>query len=93
MYNVSYPYAMNSSEAQKMMSDMMAAAFRDMPKPEVPGWLEALGNFITLHPVVALLVVVVAAALISLVIRELVCFYFKTNDILRRLKRLEEKIK
>lgn len=84
---------MDSGEIRNMVSQVMGEALRSIPKPEMPSWVESLGQYVQLHPWISLFVVLGIVLVISAVVREILCSYFKTNEILARLKRLEERCK
>jgi len=89
---------MNGNLTQPLLSDaqdmqgIIAQALKAMPKPAMPSWMETLAAFVRLHPWISLLVFLAVVLVISAVVREIICSYLKTSEILVRLKRLEEKI-
>jgi hypothetical protein len=62
-------------------------------KAHAPTWLESLVAFVQNHPWVTIGLVLGVALIISAIVREILCQYFKTNEILARLARLEKAIK
>lgn len=84
---------MDSAEMRNMVSQVMSEALKAIPRPEVPSWVESLGQYVQLHPWISLFVVLGIVLVVSAVVREILCSYFKTNEILARLKRLEERSK
>lgn len=91
--NLTQGLGADAQEMRAAISQAMAEAVRAIPKPRVPSWLEVWIDFVKAHPWISLGVVLVALALISLIIREIICSYLKTNEVLSRLKRIEEKLK
>jgi len=55
--------------------------------------MQSAGDFTQLHPWLSFAILSFAILIISAIIREIICSYFKTNDILIRLNRIEEKLK
>lgn len=91
--NLTQQMEMDSGEIRNMVSQVMSEALKAMPRPEVPSWLEGLGAYVRMHPWISLFIVLGIVLVVSAVIREILCSYFKTNEILARLKRLEERCK
>jgi len=58
-----------------------------------PTWMDTWGQFIRQHPWISLVAAFLVIFLLTAFIRELICGYLKTNEILVRLRRLEEKLK
>ena len=83
----------DTQEAQNMITQAISEAVKAFPRPKLPSWMEVAAEFIKVHPWISLGVVVVIISLISMIIREILCSYFKTNEILTRLKKIEEKLK
>ena len=82
----------DSQELQNAMTQAMREAIKALPRPQVPSWLETWVDFVRLHPLISLVLVLSIALIISMVIREIICSYVKTNDILARLRRIEQKL-
>jgi type II secretory pathway component PulF len=78
---------------QQAISQFMAEAIKALPRPKVPHWMEAIADFVKFHPWFSLFIFIFVMLVISAIIREVICSYLKTNDILIRLKRIEEKLK
>ncbi|MEK7849503.1 MAG: hypothetical protein AAB213_01585 [Candidatus Omnitrophota bacterium] len=91
--NATQQLQIDSSEMQQTISRVMSEAIRSLPRPKVPLWMEAIVDFIKFHPWLSLLIFIFVIFVISAIIREVICSYLKTNDILIRLKRIEEKLK
>jgi len=91
--NTTQQLQIDSAEMQKAITQVMTDAIKSMPKPKVPHWMEAIVDFIKFHPWLSLLILICAIFFVSAVIREIICSYLKTNDILIRLKRIEENMK
>ncbi len=83
----------DSQEFRNAVADVMNQALKSVPKPKVPSWVEAMVEFIKLHPWISLFVLLAVLAVISAIVRELLCSYLKTNDILARLKKIEQVLK
>lgn len=81
--------AFDPQEYQNMVFSTVQQAF----KSHAPSWLESLVTYIQMHPWISIGVVFIVILVISAIVREVLCHYLKTNEILRRLKALEEKIK
>lgn len=84
---------LDSQEVQQVMGQVLGEAIKSISRPKVPLWLEAVLDFVRIHPWVSLFILLGAMAVIFAIIREMICSYLKTNEILVRLKRLEEKTK
>jgi len=78
---------------QQAISQVMSEAIKVLPRPKVPQWMETIANFVKFHPWLSLPIFIFIILVISAIIREVICSYLKTNDILIRLKRIEEKLK
>ncbi len=92
-HNLTQSLATDSESLEQILSEAMAIASKSLPNAEIPSWLEVAGNFVKIHPWLSLVSAVLILLLISLVIREFSCSYFKTNEILTRLKKIEEKVR
>jgi hypothetical protein len=90
--NPTQPLQADSQEIQNMIGQVMAEATKSLPKPQVPSWMETWIEFIKVHPWTALLVALLVMVIIFAVIREMICVYLKTNEILARLKKIEERL-
>ena len=91
--NLTQPLAADSREMQNMIVQAMSETIKSLPKPKVPSWMEGAVEFVKIHPWVSLIIVFAVIFIISAIIREILCSYFKTNEVLERLKRIEEKLK
>ncbi|HAJ56396.1 MAG TPA: hypothetical protein DCL35_01355 [Candidatus Omnitrophica bacterium] len=91
--DISQQMQLDSSEVRDMMAQAMNEAIRALPKPKLPSWVEAAADFAKFHPWVSLFLLLGVIVLISAVIREVLCSYFKTNDILARLKKVEDELR
>ena len=91
--NMTQQMQVDSQELRNEVFQAMKEAGLGLPGGKVPSWLESLADFIKLHPWISLGIALFVIFLISAIIREILCSYFKTNEILMRLKRLEEKLK
>lgn len=85
-------FGFDNQEIRNIMQQALTGAFQAMSQPKAPSWLEALLVFIRIHPWLALFIVFAVILLITAIIREMICSYLKTNEILARIKRLEEKL-
>lgn len=90
--NFTQQLPMDSQEIQQVMQQVLAETLRTVPKPVVPSWMQATGDFIKIHPWLSFFIILLILLFISLIIREIICSYLKTNEILKRLKRLEDKL-
>jgi len=90
--NLTQPLLTDSQEMQKAVMQVMADAVKNFPRPKVPSWMESLTDYVKFHPLTSLLIFLLFIIIFSLVIREILCSYLKTNEILARLKKLEEKL-
>ncbi len=91
--NLTQSLEMDSREFQNMIRSALSEAVKSMPEAKVPSWMEATAEFIRMRPLTSLLIALLVILVISAIIRELICAYLKTNEILSRLNRIEEKIK
>lgn len=91
--NLTQTLEADSHEIQNMIGQTVAEAIKSLPRPQMPPWMESLGDFIQMHPWTSLLIALLIIILISVIIREIICSYLKTNEILHRLKKIEEKFK
>lgn len=91
--NLSQPFGITPEEYQNLVRQSLSDAFNSLPSPAVPSWLESAAEFIKAHPWLSLGVALLVLLIISAIIRELICSYLKTNEILARVKKLEEKSK
>lgn len=90
--NLTPSLPMDSQEVQKMMQQVLLQTFQSLPKPKFPSWLEGIIAYIQSHPLESLFFFVLALLFISAIVREVVCSYLKTNEILSRLKKIEKKL-
>ncbi len=90
--NLTQTLVLDSQEMQGMLKSVLSETLKALPKPKVPSWMEGGVDFVKLHPWIALGIFLLVVFVISLVIRETICSYLKTSEILNRLKRIEEKI-
>ncbi len=90
--NMTQQLQSDSVEMQNMFKNVVTETFKALPRPKVPAWLESTGEFIKVHPWISLAIVLFVLLVISSIIREIICSYFKVNEILSRLKRIEEKL-
>ena len=91
--NLTQSLETDSKEIQNMIGQVVSEAMKTLPWPKMPSWMEAMGAFIRIHPWIALLIAFLVILAISAIVREVICSYLKTNEILARLRRIEEKIK
>ncbi len=91
--NLTQGLVLDSRQIQDMVMQAMKEALKAMPKPVAPSWLDSTIEFYKGHPFISLIMVVAIILLICLIIRELICSYLKTNEILKRLKQLEDRFK
>ncbi|MDD5019571.1 MAG: hypothetical protein PHH75_05170 [Candidatus Omnitrophica bacterium] len=87
------PVLQEGQEFQNALFEAYGGAARYVQESHVPSWVDTWGQFIRQHPWGSLIAALVIIFLVTAVIRELICGYLKTNEILARLRRLEEKIK
>ena len=80
--------AFDPQQYQNVLIQSIQQAF----KSHAPSWLESLVAFIQYHPWISAGIAVAVLLIISAIIREILCQYLKTSEILARLKRVEEKI-
>ena len=85
-------FGFSDQEIQNIMHQALSGAMQSMSQQKAPSWLEALLSFINIHPWLTLLIVFAVLLLITAIIREIICSYLKTNEILVRLKKIEEKL-
>ena len=62
-------------------------------QPQVPGWVGSFFRAAHDHPLVFLAGACAVVFLGIVITRELICGYLKTNEILDRLRKIEEKLK
>jgi len=91
--NTTQQLQIDSTQMQQAITQVMTDAIKSMPRPKVPHWMQSAGDFTQLHPWLSFAILSFAILIISAIIREIICSYFKTNDILIRLNRIEEKLK
>lgn len=84
---------LDASEIQEIVKQGVKEAIKTLPKPQVPSWLDSSIEFLKTHPLTSILIVVLIILVISIIIRELICIYLKNNEILARIKRIEEKLR
>ncbi|MFH1692018.1 MAG: hypothetical protein ABIC68_05575 [Candidatus Omnitrophota bacterium] len=92
--DTSLPYdtPLNEQEIANVFTRVFAESLKSVPKPEMPAWMQALGELIKAHPWVFSGIVVLILLVCFFIVRELICSYFKTNEILERLKSIEKRI-
>ena len=83
----------DSQEIRNAMTQAMSDAIKALPRPQVPSWMEAGFEFIKAHPWLSLSIAFLVIFVITAIIREIICSYLKTNEILARLRAIEEKMK
>ncbi len=81
---------LSEQELADIFKQALAEGMKSIPKPELPSWIEKIGSFIKIHPGVFTLIIVLILVVCFLIVREFVCSYLKTNEILARLKKIEE---
>ena len=81
--------AFDPQEYQNIIFSSVQQAF----KSHAPTWLESLVTFIQQHPWISIGIAFIIILIISAIVREVLCHYFKINEILARLARLEKEIK
>ncbi|QAT17693.1 hypothetical protein BU251_08150 [Candidatus Velamenicoccus archaeovorus] len=89
-YNSFDPVLQDSEAFRNALIEAFTQASQRIQRPS---WMDAWGQFIRQHPWISLGVAFFVIFLLTAFIRELICGYLKTNEILARLKRLEDKIK
>lgn len=82
---------LSEQDLANIFKQALTEGVKSMPKPELPSWIQGIGDFIKMHPGMFTLIVIAALSICFFIVRELVCSYLKTNEILARLKRIEEK--
>ena len=90
--NLTQPLLTDTQEMRNAVMQVMADAIKNLPRPQMPSWMQALADHVKLHPLTSFLIFLLFLIVLFLIIREVVCSYLKTNEILERLKRLEEKL-
>ena len=91
MPNNSFDPILQESET---LRDAVMNAFTQAPMQiQRSSWVEIWGRFFAQHPWMSLVAAFLVVFFVTAIIRELICGYLKTNEILTRLKRLEEKLK
>lgn len=90
--SITYAFPLNESEVQNVFAQVLAQGLKSVPRPELPSWIEALGDFIKSHPWIFGWIVIGILVVCLFIIRELTCMYLKTNEILERLKNIEKRI-
>lgn len=80
---------LSSQEFQEALRQSLGDVLKTLPAPQAPSWLETTFEFIKAYPWTAFWLALLFIVLVSILIREMICSYFKTNEILARLKRLE----
>ena len=83
----------DSQEIQNMLTQAVAEATKMLPKPQMPSWVEQASHFIETHPWISLLSALGIIFLITIIIRELICGYLKTNEIIDKLNKIEAQLK
>jgi len=91
--NATQQLQVDSAQMQQAITQVMTDAIKSMPRPKVPHWMGSAADFIQFHPWISFFILIFVILVISAIIREVICSYLKTNDILIRLKRIEEKLK
>jgi uncharacterized membrane protein YdfJ with MMPL/SSD domain len=89
MPNTSFDPVLQDSEAFR--NAVIEAFTQASQRIQRPSWMDAWGQFIRQHPWISLAAAFLVIFLLTAIIRELICGYLKTNEILARLKRLEDK--
>lgn len=90
--NLAQNPAIDSQQFQNLFQQALSQTLRSLPRPKVPSWLEAVIEYVKIHPFEALFILFIASLLISALIREVLCSYLKTNEILSRLNKLEKRL-
>lgn len=80
----------DSQEIQNMIAQVFSEASKALPNPKMPSWVEATVKFIEVHPWISLIAALGVILLVTVIIRELICSYLKTNEIAIRLKKLKK---
>ncbi|MFA5039455.1 MAG: hypothetical protein WC732_07220 [Candidatus Omnitrophota bacterium] len=78
------------NEVFKALSE--ATSYGKYDQPLIP-WFEGISQSVRQHPWLFLAGAFVVIFLAVFLTRELICGYLKTNEILSRLKKLEERLK
>ncbi len=89
-YNSFDPVLQDSEVFRNAVIEAFTQASQHLQRPS---WVDAWGQFIRQHPWISLGAAFLVIFLLTAFIRELICGYLKTNEILVRLRRLEEKFK
>ena len=90
--NLPPSFEMNSQEYQNLFREALGQTLQSLPKPKVPSWMDSLLGYVQAHPWISLLVFLFIVLVISAVIREILCSYFKSNEILARLRKIEQRL-
>lgn len=90
--NLTQQLQLDQAQIQKIYWDTLNDAIKAAYRPKEMSWFQTVGSFINSHPLVFFASLILVALLIFLITREIVCTYFKTNEILSRVKRLEERL-
>ena len=79
-----------NEEALKGIVELMV---KNLPKYKSPPLLNSIIDFKRAHLLVVSIFSVVFIILISMLAREAICWYYKTNKILEKLDNIEKKLK
>ena len=82
----------SSSEINALVQNLTAIS-KSMQQQKLPAWIEEIVRWVNSNPWGTAVVVMLGMAVVVLIIRELICFYMKTNQILFRLGRVEEELR
>ena len=91
--NFAQNVTLDAKEIQGIITQTVNEAVKAFPKPQIPSWFDRIIDFFKTNPLTFFLIVVLVILAISVIVRELVCMYFKTNELLARIKRIEERLK
>lgn len=81
---------LSEQDLANIFKQALAEGVKSMPKPELPSWIQGIGDFIKIHPGMFTLIIAAILVICFFIVRELICSYLKTNEILARLKKIEE---
>ena len=82
----------DSQEIQNMLTQAVAEATKMLTKPQMPSWMQQASRFIESHPWISLFVALGIIFLVTIIIRELICGYLKTNEIIDKINKIEAKL-
>ena len=90
--NLTQNLTTDSLQYQAVLNQFVSEAVKALPRPNTPSWLQQIFDNTKDHPWVSLGIVFLVLLVITIIIREIICSYLKTNEIISRLKKLEDKM-